>query len=101
VIRASGAAENGSGLAEGTKVKVTTEVKVYHSPKHADGIDLQGKEGTIAKNIAFYKDKHLSPNLPYKVQFVLEEGAKNKFFAHLVSVLGWGWDCRGAVLHVG
>lgn len=87
VIRAS-AGDNGSGLAEGTKVKVTAEVKVFHAPKQPNGIDLAGKEGVIVKNVANYKDKQLSPNLPYKVQFQLEaEGAPAKFFAHLVSAV--------------
>jgi hypothetical protein len=92
VVRAS---TDGAGIPEGTKVKVTTEVKVYHAPKRAEGIDLQGMEGTIAKNTIYYKGKELSPNLPYKVQFELDPGAKAKFFAHLVSNSGVGW-VRGA-----
>jgi hypothetical protein len=85
VIRASGEGGNGTGIAEGTKVKVTAEVKVYHAPKQADGINLQGKEGVIVKNVAYYKDKHLSPNLPYKVEIDIGNGGKPKFFVHLVS----------------
>lgn len=86
VIRASGPADNGTGIEEGKKVKVTADVKVFHAPKQPTGIQLQGKEGVVVKNVAFYKGEQLSPNLPYKVQFDLEaEGAPAKFFAHLVS----------------
>lgn len=85
-VRADGGNGAQEGLAAGTKVRVKSEVRVYHAPKKADGLDLQGKEGVIAANTIYYKDKVLSPNLPYKVQFALDyEGAPKKFFAHLVS----------------
>lgn len=98
MIRASGAAENGDGLKEGTKVKVTAEIKVYHAPKQADGLDLTGREGVVVKNVAYFKDKVLSPNLQYKVQFELNQdgGKASKFFAHLVSYYRVGG--RGTVV---
>lgn len=85
MIRASGDAGNGTGIPEGAKVRVTAEVKVFHAPKHTAGLELQGKEGVIVKNVNYYKDKHLSANTPYKVQIDLEDGGKGKFFVHLVS----------------
>jgi hypothetical protein len=83
VIRASGESGNGTGVPEGTKVRVKAEVKVFHAPKQPEGINLQGKEGVIAKNTAYFKGKHLSPNLPYKVEIDLGNGGKPKFFVHL------------------
>jgi hypothetical protein len=86
LLRASGEAGNGTGIPEGTKVKVTAEVKVFHAPKRAEGLDLQGKQGVVVKNVNYHKGKHLSANAPYKVQIDLEDGGKGKFFVHLVSV---------------
>jgi hypothetical protein len=41
-------------------------------------------QGTVVKNVAVFKDKHLSPNLPYKVQFELDNGGSPvKLIAHL------------------
>lgn len=85
LVRASGEGGNGTGIPEGTKVKVTAEVKVFHAPKRAEGLDLQGMEGVVVKNINDYKGKHLSANAPYKVQIDLGDGGKPKFFVHLVS----------------
>jgi len=80
------ASSNGS-VAQGATVKVVKDVKVFHVPKHTDGLSLQGMQGTVISNVAFYKEKHLSANLPWKVQFGLEkDGTTTKFFAHLVSI---------------
>lgn len=67
-------------------MKVTKEVKVYHVPQHTAGYDLFSRTGVVVKNVVYYKDKQLSPNLPYKVQFEIEkaDGKPAKFFAHLV-----------------
>jgi hypothetical protein len=88
-VRVRASEDNGTAFEEGATVRVAKEVKVFHAPKHADGLDLQGKTGTVVKNVAHYKDKVLSPNLPYKVQFTLpgSEGKPTKFFVHLVRAM--------------
>lgn len=68
---------------------------MFHAPKHTAGLELQGKEGVIVKNVNYYKDKHLSANTPYKVQIDLEDGGKGKFFVHLVSWLSSPGAVRG------
>jgi hypothetical protein len=74
-------------LAEGTTVKVVKPIKVWHVPKFPDGVDLEGMQGVVVKDVAQYKGKTLSANLPYRVAFETEkDGAPIKFQAHLVSV---------------
>jgi hypothetical protein len=73
------------------KVKVTNPIKVYHAPKHQEGIDLNGMEGTVVKDVTQYKGKVLSANFPVEVEFILsaEPGVKPvKFKVHLVSSSG-------------
>ena len=68
-------------------------VVVYHIPKRAEGVDVQGWEGTVVKDVTEYKGKTLSANLPYKVQFSMEkEGSSKplKVFIHLVRWVGGG-----------
>lgn len=80
------ASENGTAFADGTKVKVIKSVKVYHAPKQPQGLDLEGMEGTIAKNVLNYKGKQLSANLPYQIVFQIErDGKPAKLICHLVS----------------
>lgn len=69
---------------EGTKVRVTQEILVYHAPKTKE-LQLQGKEGTVKTIVKHYKGKDTSANLPYKVEFMLEldGGKQQKWFAHL------------------
>ncbi len=74
--RRAAAAANGAGpvaaLSEGSRVRVTAPIKVFHAPKYKAGLDLQGKEGTVVQpNVCDYKhhdgQKHqLSANLPVK-----------------------------------
>ena len=77
---------NGAGLAEGVRVKVVKAVTVFHAPKApADGLQLQGMEGVIARDVTQYKGKTLSANLPYQVAFTLErDGKPAKLLCHLV-----------------
>eukprot|EP01025_Chloroclados_australasicus_P003446 TRINITY_DN10813_c0_g1_i1.p2 TRINITY_DN10813_c0_g1~~TRINITY_DN10813_c0_g1_i1.p2 ORF type:complete len:145 (+),score=19.02 TRINITY_DN10813_c0_g1_i1:171-605(+) len=71
-------------LAPGAKVKVTSDLKVYHVPGFKSGIDLQGKEGEVVQNVTEYQGVELSPNYPWKVQFEVEKNGKMKsFFCHL------------------
>jgi hypothetical protein len=81
-------------LAEGSRIRVKTSVKIYHSGKFKGGLDLQGMEGTVIKpNVCDYKHhdgkQHLlSANLPVQVQFMAPapDGGKDvKILAHLVS----------------
>jgi hypothetical protein len=69
---------------EGTKVRVTQEILVYHAPKTKE-LQLKDKEGTVKTIVKHYKGKDTSANLPYRVEFMLElEGGKQqKWFAHL------------------
>lgn len=76
--RRAAAAANGAGpvaaLSEGSRVRVTAPIKVFHVPKYKAGLELQGKEGTVVQpNVCDYKhhdgQKHqLSANLPVKVR---------------------------------
>ncbi|PNH02746.1 Ferredoxin-thioredoxin reductase, variable chain [Tetrabaena socialis] len=82
VVRCSG--NGSSSLQEGQKVKVVSSVKIYHAPKHPAGIDLNGMEGTLVKDVTHFKGKVLSANLPFKVEFVIPGETKPvKFLAHL------------------
>jgi len=75
-------------LPVGTRVRVKSQIKVFHVPKQGAGVELQGLEGEVVKNAALWKDKVLSPNLPYIVQ--LSTGSGVSFKAHLVGrVAGW------------
>jgi Ferredoxin thioredoxin reductase variable alpha chain len=88
VVRASDGHSTGK-FQEGQRVKVTTPVKIFHAPKAPkEGIQLEGLEGTVVKDVTHFKGKILSANFPYKVEFVLDiNGAKSKFQTHLVSAL--------------
>lgn len=70
----------------GAKVKVKVPLKVFHIPKVSE-FDLNGLEGEIKQFVGVWKGKRISANLPFKVQFVVEniEGRDGpvKFFAHL------------------
>jgi hypothetical protein len=76
-------------IAEGSTVRVTKPVRVFHPPKSpADGILLEGMTGKVVKHAAVHKDgRVLSANLPYRVAFELPPpaGADKpvKFQAHL------------------
>ncbi|CAN4080580.1 unnamed protein product [Withania somnifera] len=70
----------------GSKVRVKVPLKVYHVPKVPE-LDLDGRIGTLKQYVAVYKGKQISANLPYKVEFVVDdlEGRSGpvKFSAHL------------------
>ncbi|KAK9074319.1 hypothetical protein SSX86_006917 [Deinandra increscens subsp. villosa] len=70
----------------GARVRVKVPLKVYHIPKVSE-LDLNGKEGRIKQYVAVWKGKHISANLPFKIEFFEKlEGrgdAPVKFFAHL------------------
>lgn len=68
----------------GARIKVTAPVKVYHVAKLGAEVDLCGLEGNIKQYVAVWKEKRISANLPYKVEFVVDAaGGPVKFFAHL------------------
>ncbi|OWM72629.1 ferredoxin-thioredoxin reductase, variable chain-like [Punica granatum] len=68
----------------GARVRVTAPVKVYHVPRVPE-VDLTGMEGVLKQNVAIWKGKRVSANLPLKVEFVkdIEGRGPVKFFAHL------------------
>ncbi|KAL6745569.1 ferredoxin thioredoxin reductase, variable chain [Haematococcus lacustris] len=78
------ASSNGTPFADGSRVKVTKPITVYHIPKHSAGVNIEGMEGEVVKNAANYKGKVLSPNLPVVVKFVTKIGDVDaKFNVHL------------------
>lgn len=70
----------------GAKVRVKVPLKVYHVPKVPE-FELNGKIGTLKQYVGMHKGKRISANLPYKVEFVVDDidGRKGplKFLAHL------------------
>ncbi|KAJ0094995.1 hypothetical protein Patl1_14935 [Pistacia atlantica] len=68
----------------GAKVRVKVPLKVYHVPRVPE-VDLTGMEGVLKQNVAVFKGKKISANMPYKVQFVTQVEGRGpvKFFAHL------------------
>jgi hypothetical protein len=87
-------------LAEGSRVKVTAPVKIYHVPKYKEGLDLQGMEGTVLQpNVCDYKHhdgkKHdLSATLPVKCQFLVPPPGGGKDLKVLVHLVRQGWPWR-------
>nr|XP_043626339.1 ferredoxin-thioredoxin reductase, variable chain-like [Erigeron canadensis] len=78
--------ENKGSEKIGARVRVRVPLKVYHVPKVPE-FELKGKEGKIKDYVSVFKGKHISANLPYKIEFfeILEgRGEKPvKFFVHL------------------
>ncbi|CAN6465399.1 unnamed protein product [Victoria cruziana] len=75
--------DEGGGTNMGARVRVKIPLKVYHVPKVAE-LDLNGMEGEVKDNVSVWKGKHISANLPFKVQFATQvDGRDIKFFAHL------------------
>jgi len=73
-------------LPDGTRVRVTQALKVFHAPKRKEGLDLEGMEGELQGYVDIYKGKKLSSNLPAKIKFLIDnDGKESKFFTHLVS----------------
>ncbi|KAK4379713.1 hypothetical protein RND71_001575 [Anisodus tanguticus] len=68
------------------RVRVRVPLKVYHVPKVQE-LDLNDKIGTLKQHVEIHKGKQISANLPYKVEFVVDdlEGRNGpvKFSAHL------------------
>jgi hypothetical protein len=73
--------------AQGTKVRVTSPVKVYHVGKFKEGLELQGMEGVVQADARKGDGIELSATLPWKVQFAAPgpDGKDVKVIAHLVS----------------
>ncbi|KAK9815038.1 hypothetical protein WJX73_005725 [Symbiochloris irregularis] len=78
--------ELASDIKEGAKVKVTTDVTVFHVPKQPD-YPLKDREGTVLEIVKFFKGSEISANLPYKCLFIdsLEDGKERKVIAHLAA----------------
>ena len=84
-VRAASSNGASSAFRVGQRIRVTKPLKVYNVPKHTDGVDLMGQEGTIFKNIEIYKEKVLSATHPSVVKFEMNlNGAGVKFQVHLV-----------------
>lgn len=75
------------GIKAGDKLKVNASRLVYHAPKHKDGLDINGMEGTLVEVIEKYQGKTLSANLPYKTQFMIpkDDGRDMKLIVHLAA----------------
>ena len=56
-------------LNAGAKVRVSKSIQVFHVGKFKDGLNLEGRIGTIVQNVSVYEGKELSATLPYKVEF--------------------------------
>ncbi len=62
----------------GDRVRVKESVIIYHHPEHrGQGFDIKGSEGELVQIATVWKDKPISANLPFVVQF------SKKFKAHL------------------
>ena len=84
IARIAGPTRVMASLSTGSKVKVTKPVKVFHVGKFKGGLDLNGMTGTVVENVQMYQGKELSANLPWKVEFSVENGDKPvKVLAHL------------------
>ncbi|CAI0416432.1 unnamed protein product [Linum tenue] len=84
-VRSSNDSATSSEHRIGAKVRVTAPLKVYHVPRVPE-VDLTGKEGVLKQYVGLWKEKTISANLPYKVEFLLDvEGRSSpvKFSAHL------------------
>jgi hypothetical protein len=62
----------------GDRVRVKESVIIYHHPEHrSQPFDIKGLEGEVVQIATVWKDKPISANLPFVVQF------SKKFKAHL------------------
>ncbi|CAO2824446.1 unnamed protein product [Amaranthus hypochondriacus] len=69
----------------GRKIRVKSPLKVYHIPKLPEFELNSDMVGVIKQYVGFWKGKHISPNYPFKVEFVVEIEGRGpvKFVAHL------------------
>ena len=69
----------------GRKIRVKTPLNVYHIPKLPELELTSDMIGVIKQYIGLWKGKRISPNLPFKVEFVVEIEGRGpvKFVAHL------------------
>ncbi|KAJ0430495.1 putative ferredoxin:thioredoxin reductase [Helianthus annuus] len=85
-LNGAGEEEDEDPVKIGARVRVTVPLKVYHVPKVSE-VELNGKEGKVKENVAVWRGKSISANLPYKIEFFEKlEGrgdAPVKFVAHL------------------
>ncbi|KAJ1694133.1 hypothetical protein LUZ63_010831 [Rhynchospora breviuscula] len=69
----------------GSKVRVKVPLIVFHVAKSPE-LDLNGMIGVVKQYVGVWKGKRITPNLPFKVEFLIPvEGQSKpvKFFAHL------------------
>ncbi|KAJ4784257.1 hypothetical protein LUZ62_035503 [Rhynchospora pubera] len=69
----------------GSKVRVKVPLRVFHVAKSPE-LDLNGMIGVVKQYVGVWKGKRITPNLPFKVEFLIPvEGQSKpvKFFAHL------------------
>ncbi|CAI0444083.1 unnamed protein product [Linum tenue] len=84
-VRSSSDSATSSEHRIGARVRVTAPLKVYHVPRVPE-VDLTGMEGVLKQYVGLWKDKTISANLPYKVEFLIEVQGRSspvKFSAHL------------------
>jgi Ferredoxin thioredoxin reductase variable alpha chain len=69
----------------GRKIRVKVPLKVYHVARSPE-LDLNGMIGLVKHYVGNWKGKRITPNLPFKVEFLLPVEGQDKpvrFFAHL------------------
>ncbi|KAJ3690208.1 hypothetical protein LUZ61_019372 [Rhynchospora tenuis] len=69
----------------GSKVRVKVPLRVFHVAKSPE-LDLNGMIGVVKQYVGVWKGKRITPNLPFKVEFLIPvegQGKPVKFFAHL------------------
>lgn len=76
-------------LGEGSRVRVTAPIRVFHSLKYKQGLDIQGYLGTILSNVCKCKGKVVTANKPWKTALEANDpsGKPMKLIVHLVRIL--------------
>lgn len=85
MVRVMRVVATGSAPAAGAQVRVTKPIQVYHVGKFKDGLNLEGRVGTVVQDVSSFEGKVLSATLPYKVEFSVDGGgdAPVKVVAHV------------------
>lgn len=87
-------ANNGVEVPDGSRIKVSKPLRITHLQKYPKGVELEGLEGVMVKNVANFKGKVLSASHPFQVKFSdakLDDGTPVAVTAHLV-----GMRCCGS-----
>ncbi|MEW5304182.1 MAG: hypothetical protein WDW36_006812 [Sanguina aurantia] len=76
---------SGTSIAEGTRVRIIKNITIFHAPKAAASLQIEGMEGVMVKNVQLYKEQTVSATLPYKVELmpIGLEGKPVKVLVHM------------------